>query len=351
MTRMKAYPAALGKRSAMLRRLAFGASAICMAGAFADDHVFAQCGNDVPLACINGCEAYGDCIIRCEIFGLCESDTATECWFRENDFRRCYENNVPVQPLPTGMTTFPPWPSCPTGEHRDGNGCQADHVCGDDEIGDGGTDCEPCGEGLVPNLDETACHSCPYGESGTSPGVCAADPCGLDAVDFAATEAMGGIPREPRERGVALFCLDDEIDSTAWVTSPATNACTVGISVPYGLSCWSGSSRSGGGCDLASIHTHPYFTEADRGTLCHGDPIDEQLAILYNNGSMDFSGADLSADNNDGVDGYLGVSDRSCAKANRIVSGGAPGVVAGTCTPTPLPHTPWRRHEDDDVQD
>ena len=168
------------------------------------------------------------------------------------------------------------------------------------------------------------------------------DPCGgigvLDPVAFA---ALSGIPKRPYEDGQALFCDEDgDIDSTAWVSSPSHNACTVAISMKYNVSCWTGTPRPTEECDLASIHTHPYFTEADRGTQCHTHTINEYWAEQYNNGGMDFSGADHSADVAQGVDGYLGVSDRSCKKANRASSGGTPGGE-GTCTTTPLPHTPW----------
>ena len=213
-------------------------------------------------------------------------------------------------------------------------------MCGDDEIGGGGTDCEPCGEGLVPNPAGTACQSCPYGESGTSLGLCAADPCGLAALDYAVAAALVGVNKEPRERGRAFFCLDDEIETDRWWSyAPASNACAVSVSMRYWDSCWT-DGGSDGPCDLASIHTHPYFTEADRGTLCHRVPINEQRAIDYNNSGMEFSSSDLYQDQDWRVDGYLGVSDRSCMKANRITSGGSPRVE-GTCTPTPLPHTPW----------
>ena len=234
---------------------------------------------------------------------------------------------------------MPPPPACPEGQHLNGEGeCQDDYECGDDEIGGGAVPCEPCGEGLVPDHDGTACKTCPHGESGTA-GLCAADPCGLDALDFEATEALGAIPKEPRERGRAFYCLDDEIGATAWSYSSG-NACAVSFDMRYWDSCWVPGGRDGP-CDLASAHTHPYFTKADEGKKCQGQKIDEDLAKKYNNAGMEFSSTDLFRDRDWRVDGYLGVSDRSCAKANRIYSGGVPTVVAGMCTPVPLPHAPW----------
>ena len=48
-------------------------------------------------------------------------------------------------------------PFCPVGQHRRDGQCEADHVCGDDEIGGGAVECEKCTDGKVPNDDKTEC--------------------------------------------------------------------------------------------------------------------------------------------------------------------------------------------------
>ena len=147
-----------------------------------------------------------------------------------------------------------------------GGQCHADHVCGDDEIGGGSAECQECGAGQVPNPEGTACVTCPFGESGSG-GLCNADPCSLDATDFAAvSELWSHNKREPFERGLGLVCENDMIQHTtgSWVVSPPGNACTIDIKYPpTNPSCWSGHSRPDP-CNLASVHTHPYFTEAQR---------------------------------------------------------------------------------------
>lgn len=61
-----------------------------------------------------------------------------------------------------------------------------------------------------------------------------------------------------------------------------------------------------------------------------------------NDFGMFFSQGDLNFHSNNFVDGHLGVSDRSCMKADRNRSSAAGvDVVAGNCTPTPLPHKKW----------
>jgi len=75
--------------------------------------------------------------------------------------------------------------------------------------------------------------------------------------------------------------------------------------------------------------------------MCHRRPINERWAIDFNNDGMHFSSADIAADAADDVEGYLGVSDRSCVRANRFYGWTEP--VAGLCTPVPLPHIPWSK--------
>lgn len=291
-----------------------------------------------------GCIASSNVVTQFDsIEEACSPTTGVRSFKLESeDFANCHVCNAvtppppPPPPLPPGTVIV--IPACPSGERRHEGGCHADHVCGADQVGGGEEDCRTCGVGLVPNPDGTACQSCRHGESNTS-GVCAADPCGIDALDTAAVTALAGIPKEPRERGLAFYCLDDEINATEWSYSSA-NACAVSVDMRYWDSCWTAGGRDVP-CDLASVHTHPCFAKADEGTRCHGRDITEALAIRYNNAGMGFSSRDLSHDRSWRVDGYLGVSDRSCARANRVFSGGAAAVVAGKCTQQPLPHIPW----------
>ncbi len=230
---------------------------------------------------------------------------------------------------------------CPSGQHGHGLYCHANHVCTRDQIGGGSQDCVTCGDGKVPNEDGTACQSCPYGESRSSPGVCAADACGLAGIDSAAAGDLSGVKKEPRERGRAFYCLNNQIGKTGWSFS-GTDACYVEIRQKYQRSCWPASSRPSDGCNLAAIHTHPYFTKADEGTICGGRRINERRAIEENNNGMSFGPNDLVYSLVNGVDSYVGVSDRSCVQGDRVTSGrGVPVVVSGRCTDTPLPHTPW----------
>ena len=61
--------------------------------------------------------------------------------------------NVPVVVPPP-----PPPPACPAGQHlTEGGQCQADHECGDDEIGGGSVECENCPPGTEANEAATEC--------------------------------------------------------------------------------------------------------------------------------------------------------------------------------------------------
>lgn len=319
------------------------ATLACAAVGFADDDILVQCPTEIPLACINECEAWGECIVRCDVLGRCDRDTEVECWFQATDFQRCLDANAPDVPVPTDPAVFIPPGACPAGQHSHAGNCHADHVCGGDEIGGGSAECQECGAGQVPNPEGTACVRCDYGESGSG-GTCNPDPCGLPATDTAATTELWYFnQREPFERGFTFVCEGDTIRNYASAVSPPGNACTVTATFPAAYaSCWSGHSARPDPCNLASIHTHPYFTEADEGTMCHGWAINEARAKRQNNLGMEFSQDDFSADVFFGVDGYLGVSDRSCAKANRVTSFlRSHEVVAGSCTRVPLPHKKW----------
>ena len=308
--------------------------------AFGDDHGGGPI--EVPL---ENCSNYPWwCWGQCAELNTCRSGNTpiggSNCAIEEANLASCETSQPPY--VPPGIIVPPP--ACPAGQHRHDSGCHADHVCGDDEIGGGGEECQPCGAGQIPNPAGTACSTCPYGES-SSGGTCNADPCGLHETDNAATTELWAYrQREPFERGLGLVCQNNTIQHTSasWVRSTASDACAITITFPStNESCWSGHARPDP-CNLASIHTHPYFTEADRGATCGLFTINSRgLAMAANDGGMDFSPNDNSLDFADGVDGYLGVSDRSCVKANRRTSGFPAEVVAGSCTSTPLPHVPW----------
>ena len=144
---------------------------------------------------------------------------------------------------------------------------------------------------------------------------------------------------------MVLVCEDDKIKlASAWVTSSIYNACELSSVRSMNLSCWTTRLRPDQTCDLAGVHTHPYFTKADEGTMCHGLPITEALAIRYNNAGMEFTSGDNDNIQAAGVDGYLGVSDRSCMRASQSISIMLPrrvSTISGSCTATPLPHTEW----------
>ena len=306
--------------------------------AFGDDH-----GGGPIVGPQENCSNYPWwCWGQCAELNACRSGNTpiggSDCGTEEANLRSCEISPPPFIPPPPVIVVPPP--ACPAGLHLHESGCHADHVCGDDEIGGGSEDCEPCGEGEVPNPDGTACQSCPHGEA--SSGVCAADPCGIDALDKAASDALWNwIERKPYEVGAQLYCHADDIHRTNWETSDPDNVCAVDTRVQYLSPCWTFGNPSDG-CDLAAVHTQPYFTEADRGARCNGIEIDERWAKFYNDLGMDFSQGDIDAAASFFVDAYLGVSDRSCARADRTTSGGPPAVIAGSCTPTPLSHKKWR---------
>ena len=277
-------------------------------------------------------------MLRAQRLSLWQYAGGSDCLTEENNLAACALNPPPFIPPPP-VVVGPP-PACPAGQHlTEGGQCHADHECGDDEIGGGSEECEPCGEGKVPDSAGSACVACPHGE--TFSGECD-HACDITPMENAAANALRGIPRRPYEDGTAFYCQADSLGTAPWVRSPSTNACTISITMPYQNSCWTGTTLSQP-CNLASLHTHPYFTKADQGTICHRLPMTENYAKDMNNSGMEFSPADINADYFQGVDGMLGVSDRSCVQANRVSSiGVAPaGAIDGSCTSVPLPHKKW----------
>ena len=147
---------------------------------------------------------------------------------------------------------------------------------------------------------------------------------------------------------MVLACEDDKIKlASEWKTSDSNippNECKLPALVWFALPCGARGSQADETCNLAHIHTHPYFTKADEGTMCHGQPINEGRAIDYNNVGMDFSSDDNASLDAKGVDGFLGVSDRSCVKKSQSISIILPrqvSTIEGSCTPPPVPHTRW----------
>ena len=103
--------------------------------------------------------------------------------------------------------------------------------------------------------------------------------------------AMGGAAfGDDHVSGLVVDCSNVGWDcfDECLVKSSSRNACSIGILFPHKASCWSGNRPNP--CDLASVHTHPYFLKKDAGTRCHGRPINEERAKAYNNGGMEFSG-------------------------------------------------------------
>ena len=200
-------------------------------------------------------------------------------------------------------------PACPGGQHyHAGGGCHGDHECGDDEIGGGSEECEPCGEGKVPNHNKTACISCPHGESVRFPGQC--EPaCFHTATDKVAKAALLGVPAEPKERGASVYCLNETVYIASWAMSTPDNACQVAYANRYaGPSCWGGGSKTDG-CNLSRAHTHPFFSyPRDKEVTCHGDKIhSKQRARDLNSSGRDFSPDDTENARAADVLGHLGL--------------------------------------------
>ena len=136
----------------------------------------AALGNDHGGGPLEPCVAHPWwCQPQCAMLNICRSGNTPigtpDCLSEEHALRMCSISPEPFSPPFVPPVVGPPAPVCPAGQHYSGGECQADHECGNDEIGGGSEECEPCGAGQVPNEDGTACQSCPHGESGT-PGVC-----------------------------------------------------------------------------------------------------------------------------------------------------------------------------------
>ena len=203
-------------------------------------------------------------------------------------------------------------PICPAGQHFNEGECQADHDCGDDEIGGGSEECTACGEGEVPNEDGTACVTCDWGE--TTPGVCNREPCQRVDADAAANSALSGsgiTKKEAQERGQIIYCENGQVKHGAWAFS-GSDKCDVRPSSPHQRSCLAGGSKRTG-CNLTGIHSHPYFIyDRDKNLKCGNTRITSpSVADELNKINMVFSSKDIATLTARQVDGHLLVSDRS----------------------------------------
>ena len=288
------------------------------------------------------------CQVECNEVNECRDRLGSESLLCDIEKQRL---DICVYNVPVVVPPPPPPPACPAGQHlTEGGQCQADHECGDDEIGGGSEECEGCGEGEAPNEDGTECVTCDYGESSDTPGTCGGDPCGIAAVDNAAAadlEVFGTEnqeeARKPYETGRSFYCKEDKLVKSGWVTSGDDKCFVTMPSSPHEVSCWTESPRPANGCDLAAIHTHPYFTQADLGVKCFNKTLTtEWQAIKWNDEGMDFQSNDFAHTAFRGIDAYLGVSDRSCVKGKRVTTRyGIEVVVSGTCNKTPLKQKAW----------
>ena len=255
------------------------------------------------------CSIYSpQCQTRCAELQLClaTSPASSDCRTEESRLASCARRWPPSRPPP--VIVVPP-PACPAGRHLHESGCHADHVCGDDEMGGGGEDCKPCGEGEVPNEDRTACVACDWGEE--TPGVCNPEPCQRLDADAAANSALSGIKKEAQERGQIIYCENGEVRHGAWAFS-GSNKCRAYPNSPHGRSCLAGGSKRTG-CNLTGIHSHPYFIyDRDMNLTCNGTRISSPaVADRLNRINMVFSSLDIATLTARQTDGHLLVSDRS----------------------------------------
>ena len=212
------------------------------------------------------------CQAQCAMLNICRSGNTPigtpDCLSEEHDLRMCSISPEPFSPPYVPPVVGPPV-ACPAAQHYSGGECQADHECGNDEIGGGSEECEPCGNGKVPNEAGTTCVTCEHGESGSSSGVCAAL-CSNDELDSAAALSLMGILRNPWEELESYTCEAYGHMRVEWLGSSegAVDVCRFKGSGPPGSSAYG--------------HSHPYFEyPRDRFVVCRNyrlwtrDAIDE----------------------------------------------------------------------------
>lgn len=220
-----------------------------------------------------------------------------------------------IGPPPPPGTVIIIRPICPEGQHlNDAGECEADHECGDDEIGGGDEDCEACPDGEVPNEDGTECVSCEHGES--SPGVCATAACSNDSLDNAAWWSLTSIPRDPWEELEAYICdANGNVEVPTWLgsTQGARDVCRL--------------EGSGSAESSAYGHSHPYFEyPRDRLVYCLGVQLRTSNAIRdWNKDDGDgskFGSGDKKTAKKVGKPMYLVVPKRNKVKVYRKVGTG-----------------------------
>lgn len=275
--------------------------------AFAHDHLPPVNCSQYPWWCRGYCAELNACRAGNTPIG------GSDCLTEENNLAFCELRAPFVLPVVVPPPFVPPVvvappPACPAGQHFAQGECQADHVCGDDEIGGGETPCEPCGNGRVPNQRKTVCIPCPHGESSEFPGRC--EPaCWHTATDTVAKEALLGVPAEPKERGASVYCFNETVYIASWAMSTPDNACQVAYANRYaGPSCWGGGSKTNG-CNLSRAHTHPFFSyPRDEEVTCHDRKINsKERARSFNRSGRNFSPADRANATAADVLGHLGL--------------------------------------------
>ena len=274
-----------------LRYLQMAGWAVSLMGAaitWGDDHVlppgpWAIDCSVYPASCRGHCTQLSDCIASGRMF--CDSyyDRLLQC----------------ATQTPPGPPIFVPPVECPAGQHlNDAGECQEDHECGDDEIGGGSEECEPCGDGEVPNPDGTACVSCDWGEMPLGPGTCRCDAESLDAL---ANSTMRNIPPEPWERGGSFVCIgaDPSVSNVTSSTEHETEKCVLEDEPPpIGA--------------VAVTHSHPVFDwPDDEGKTCGGKVLETEFDVLSENvKGMGHSPDDMKYARFFGVPSYLSDSAR-----------------------------------------
>ena len=312
-----------------MRRLTMAAAvvgSIVGTAAYGHDHNAGEIGwpncSFYPFECLDLCYELTSCLFEGE---------EIDCISERSSLEQCAAFPPPIIIPPPPVIILPP-PACPAGQQFQERECQAE--CGDDEVAGEDGSCTECGEGEVPNHDGTACFACAHGESVA--GTC--DPaCWRKATDDAAVAALGEYPaKKPFERGVMIHCLNEKPERHIWATS-TDNACQVKPRPRYSESCWEGGNKETG-CNLALVHTHPWFTKADADAMCHGSPVGEDPDRIFrlNRENMKFSWKDESETRQLGVEAHLGVSNRTCVKAFR--RSGRKETVSGTCVPVEPPN-------------
>ena len=138
-----------------LVRLAAFLVGVMGGAAFGDDHVGGppeDCSR-YPWWCQGQCAELNACRSGNTPFG------GSDCQTQETNLALCeispppYVPTVPTVPV---VIVVPPSP-CPAGQQLNEGECQADHECGDDEIGGGSEECEACPDGTESNEAGTAC--------------------------------------------------------------------------------------------------------------------------------------------------------------------------------------------------